>query len=145
MRDARGIGRAVEWIRRNELAARDRTRWTRRIDKLCLSGRQAVVRRLFPRGTLNFVRGIDPRAVLRWAAPAALLYALLSVTLSGPILNGVMILQTPLIAGSFFHCAWLFLRLRASRTTTGSRTTGVVFAAIAAIWVSYAVAFLIGG
>ena len=96
-------------------------------------------------GTLNFARGVMPRAVMRWAIPSAFLYALLSVILSGPVLNGVMILQTPLIAGPFFYCAWIFLRLPASRTTTGSRTTGAVFAAIATIWVLYAIAFAIQG
>jgi diguanylate cyclase (GGDEF)-like protein len=96
-------------------------------------------------GTLNFVGGVRPRVVLRWVIPVAFLYALLSALLSGPVLNGVMVLQSPLIVGAFLYCAWLLLRLPASRTTLGSRTTGSVFAAIALLWISYAVAFAIEG
>lgn len=41
-------------------------------------------------GTLNFARGNPPRVFLRWAVPAALVYALVSTVLSGPFLNAVM-------------------------------------------------------
>ncbi len=92
-------------------------------------------------GTLNFVGGVRPRVVLRWVIPVALLYSLLSVLLSGPVLNGVMVLQSPLIVGAFLYCSWVLLRLPASRTTLGSRITGSVFAGIALLWIAYAVAF----
>ena len=96
-------------------------------------------------GTLNFVRGARPRVVLRWAVPVAIGYAAVSAVLSGTMLNAVMVFQTPLIAGPFFYCAWLLLRLPASRRTLGTRTTGGVFAAIAVIWVFYATALAIEG
>ncbi len=95
-------------------------------------------------GTLNYVRG-SRRAFLRWAVPAALVYALVSTVLAGPFLNAVMLLQTPLVVGPFLACAWLLLRLPGSRSTLGSRTTGIVFVAIAALWSLYAVAIAFEG
>lgn len=96
-------------------------------------------------GTLNYVRGWRPRVLLRWAIPAALVYALVSAVLSGPFLNAVMLFQTPLVVGPFLACAWLLLRSPGSRSTLGTRTTGVVFATIAALWILYAVAFAFEG
>jgi diguanylate cyclase (GGDEF)-like protein len=96
-------------------------------------------------GTLSYVRGSRPRALLRWAVPAALVYALGSAILSGPFLNAVMVFQTPLVVGPFLVCAWLLLRLPGSRATLGSRTTGIVLVAIAALWILYAVAFAFEG
>ena len=96
-------------------------------------------------GTLNYVRGMPPRLFLRWAIPAALAYSVVSAILSGPFLNAVMVFQTPLIVGPFLACAWLLLRFPGPRSTLGSRTTGVVFAAIAALWVLYALAFAFEG
>jgi len=96
-------------------------------------------------GTLSYVRGSRPRAFLRWALPAALAYALGSAILSGPFLNAVMVFQTPLVVGPFLVGAWLLLRLPASRATLGSRTTGMVFVVISALWVLYALAFAFEG
>lgn len=96
-------------------------------------------------GTLNYVRGSRPHVFLRRAVPVALAYALASALLSGPFLNAVMLFQTPLVVGPFLACAWLFLRLPASRATLGSRTTGIVFSTIAVLWVLYAVAFAMEG
>jgi diguanylate cyclase (GGDEF)-like protein len=72
-------------------------------------------------------------------------YALLSALVSGPVVNAVMVLQAPLVTVPFFFCAWLLLRSPASRRTLGSRTTGTVFAAIATLWVLYALSFAIEG
>lgn len=96
-------------------------------------------------GTLNFVRGIRSRVFMRWAVPAVLVYALVSAIVAGPFLNAVMVFQTPLLVGPFLLCAWLLLRLSGSRATLGSRTTGVVFVAVAALWVLYGVAFALEG
>ncbi|HEU4558152.1 MAG TPA: GGDEF domain-containing protein [Longimicrobium sp.] len=96
-------------------------------------------------GTLNYVRGSRPRVFLRWAVPAALVYALVSAIFSGPFLNAVMVFQTPLVVGPFLACAWLLLRLPGSRATLGSRTTAMVFMTIAAFWALYAVAFAFEG
>jgi diguanylate cyclase (GGDEF)-like protein len=96
-------------------------------------------------GTLNYVRGWRPRVFLRWAIPAAFAYALVSAILSGPFLNAVMLFQTPLVVGPFLVCGWLLLRFPGSRGTLGSRTTGIVFMAIAALWILYAVAFAFEG
>ncbi len=96
-------------------------------------------------GTLNFVRGNQPRAVLRWAVPAALGYALVSTVLSGPFLNAVMVFQTPLLVAPFLVCGWLLLRFSRSRATLGSRTTGVVFLGVAVLWILYAVGFAVEG
>jgi diguanylate cyclase (GGDEF)-like protein len=96
-------------------------------------------------GTLNFVRGTRPNDVLRWLVPVAIAYALLSALVSGTVLNAVMIFQAPLVTVPFFFCAWLLLRSPASRRTLGSRTTGTVFAAVATLWVLYALSFAIEG
>lgn len=96
-------------------------------------------------GTLNYVRGSQPRAFLRRAIPVVLVYALVSAIFSGPFLNAAMVFQTPLVVGPFLACAWLLLRLPRSRGTLGSRTTGSVFVTIAALWALYAVAFAFEG
>lgn len=96
-------------------------------------------------GTLNYVMGVRPREFLRRAVPVAVGYAVLTAFLPGVLLNGVMLLQAPLIAGPFVLCAWLLLRLPPSRSTLGSRATGAVFACIATLWVGYAMAFAMNG
>lgn len=96
-------------------------------------------------GTLNFARGNRPLAFMRWAVPAALAYALVSTVLSGLFLNAVMVFQTSPLVVPFVVCAWLLLRFSRSRATFGSRTTGVVFLCVAALWVLYAVGFAIEG
>jgi diguanylate cyclase (GGDEF)-like protein len=96
-------------------------------------------------GTLNYVRGVRPRDFLRRAIPAVVLYSVVTSLLPGVLLNGVMLLQAPLIAGPFLVCAWLLLRLPPSRSTMGSRATGAVFGMISLLWLAYAVAFAAGG
>lgn len=96
-------------------------------------------------GTLNFVRGNRSRFFMRWAIPAALVYALVSTIVAGRNLNAVMVFQVPLLVAPFLVCAWLLFRLSRSRATLGSRTTAVVFAGIAALWILYAIAFLVEG
>ncbi|HEX7154426.1 MAG TPA: GGDEF domain-containing protein [Thermoanaerobaculia bacterium] len=96
-------------------------------------------------GTLNFVRGNRSRVFMRWAIPISLLYALVSTMLSGPFLNAVMLFQAPLLVAPFLVCAWLLLRFPGSRATLGSRTTGAVFAGVAALWIVYAVGFTVQG
>ncbi|WP_420125079.1 diguanylate cyclase domain-containing protein [Longimicrobium sp.] len=96
-------------------------------------------------GTLNYVMGVRPRAFLRRAVPIAVGYGVLTTFLPGVLLNGVMLLQAPLIAGPFVLCAWLLLRLPPSRGTMGSRATGAVFAMIATLWMGYALALATGG
>jgi diguanylate cyclase (GGDEF)-like protein len=95
-------------------------------------------------GTLNFVRGTRSRLFMRWAVPIALAYAVVSV-LSGPSLNAVMLFQTPVLVAPFLVCAWLLLRFSRSRSTLGSRTTGVVFLCVAVLWILYAVGFAVEG
>jgi len=96
-------------------------------------------------GTLNYVLGVRPRWFLRRAVPAVAAYAVVTSFLPGVLLNGVMLLQAPLVAGPFVVCAWLLLRMPASRSTMGSRATGAVFALIATLWMGYAAAFAMGG
>lgn len=92
-------------------------------------------------GVLNYVMGVRPREFLRRAVPIAVGYAVATAFLPGVLLNGVMLLQAPLVAGPFVLCAWLLLRLPPGRATLGTRATGAVFAAIATLWVGYALAF----
>lgn len=96
-------------------------------------------------GTLNFARGIRSRTFMRWAVPAALVYALLTTALSGSYLNAVMVFQTPVLVAPFLVCAWLLLGFSRSRATFGSRTTGVVFLGVAALWILYAAGLLMEG
>jgi diguanylate cyclase (GGDEF)-like protein len=92
-------------------------------------------------GTLNYVRGVRPRDFMRRAVPLILGYAAVTTLLPGVLINGVMLLQAPLIAGPFAACAWLLLRLPHSRSSMGSRATGTVFGVIAGLWMAYALAF----
>jgi diguanylate cyclase (GGDEF)-like protein len=96
-------------------------------------------------GTLNFVRGSRSRVFMRWAVPAALAYALISTVLAGASLNAVMVFQTPPLVAPFLACAWLLLRLSGSRATLGTRTTGIVFFCVAALWVLYVIGFAVEG
>jgi diguanylate cyclase (GGDEF)-like protein len=96
-------------------------------------------------GTLNYVMGVRPRTFLRKAVPVAVAYSVITAFLPGVLLNGVMLLQAPLVAGPFILCSWLLLRLPASRGTLGSRGTGAVFGMIAVLWMGYAVAFAMDG
>jgi diguanylate cyclase (GGDEF)-like protein len=91
-------------------------------------------------GALAYTRGTRPGTVMRVAAPASALYALASAAVAGG-LNQVVQLQAPLAAVVLAACAALLLRLPRSRATLGSRATASVFAALAALWVLYAVAF----
>jgi diguanylate cyclase (GGDEF)-like protein len=119
--------------------------WAPRTANLVYQAAKLVFVACMLAGTLNFVRGTPPRAFLRWAIPAAVLYAAGSTVLSGPFLNAVMVFQTPLIAGAFLGCAWLLLRLPLSLRSLGSRTTASVFVTIAVLWVLYAAALAYEG
>jgi diguanylate cyclase (GGDEF)-like protein len=92
-------------------------------------------------GTLNYARGVRPAAFRRRAVPAVLLYALVTASVGGVVLNRVVLLQTPLMAGPFMVCAWLLLRLPATHRSFGSRAAGAVFGAIALLWMGYAAAY----
>jgi diguanylate cyclase (GGDEF)-like protein len=59
----------------------------------------------------------------------------------GVLLNRVVALQTPLMAGPFLYCAWLLLRLAPGRRSFGSRASGAVLAAVALLWMAYAGAY----
>lgn len=96
-------------------------------------------------GTLNFTRGARSRVLMRWSVLGALAYALVSTVIAGPNLNAVMVLQMPVLVAPFLVCAWLLLRLSRSRATLGSRTTGVVFVCVAALWILYALGFAVEG
>lgn len=96
-------------------------------------------------GTLNYVMGVRPRWFLQRAVPVVATYALVTSFLPNVLLNGVMLLQAPLVAGPFAVCAWLLLRLPPSRSTLGSRATGSVFGMIAVLWMGYAAALALGG
>lgn len=96
-------------------------------------------------GTLNYVRGVRPRDFLRRAVPLVLVYATVTTFLPGVLLNGVMLLQAPLIAGPFIACGGLLLRLPPSRSTMGSRSTGTFFGLISLLWLAYAAAFAADG
>ena len=96
-------------------------------------------------GTLNFTRGDRSRVFMSWGVPGALAYALVSTVAAGPNLNVVMVFQMPLLVMPFLACAWLLMRLSRSRATLGSRTTGVVFICVAALWILYAVGFVVEG
>ncbi|HEU0297812.1 MAG TPA: GGDEF domain-containing protein, partial [Longimicrobium sp.] len=96
-------------------------------------------------GTLNYVMGVRPRTFLQKAVPVVIVYSVVTAFLPGVLLNGVMLLQAPLVAGPFILCSWLLLRLPASRGTLGSRGTGAVFGMISVLWLGYALAFAMGG
>jgi uncharacterized membrane protein YhdT len=96
-------------------------------------------------GTLNFVHGSRSRTFMRWTIRASVAYALTTTVIAGASLNAVMVFQMPLLVAAFVVCGSLLLRLSRSRATLGSRTTGVVFVAIAALWILYVVGFALEG
>jgi diguanylate cyclase (GGDEF)-like protein len=96
-------------------------------------------------GALHYVRGVRPAAFRRRAVPAVLLYGVVTASVGGVVLNRVVLLQTPLMAGPFLLCAWLLLRLPDARRSFGSRAAGAVFGAIALLWMAYAAAYAMLG
>ena len=83
---------------------------------------------------------------LRRALPVAVAYGLLTTVLPGVLLNGVMLLQAPLVAGAFVRLRVAAAAAAARRAASlGSRAAGAVFAMIALLWMGYAVAFAMGG
>jgi diguanylate cyclase (GGDEF)-like protein len=91
-------------------------------------------------GVLAFGSAVRTRSVLRVAMPVAVIFAAVSSTIAQG-LNQVVAMQGPVAAGVFAGCAWRLLRLPRSRSTLGSAATGAFFAAFAALWVFYALAF----
>jgi diguanylate cyclase (GGDEF)-like protein len=91
-------------------------------------------------GALAYARAVRPRTVRRYAVPAGLGYAAVTVAVS-PGLDRVVALQGPAAAVILGACAWLMLRLPPSRVSLGNRATGCFFALLAALWAVYTLAF----
>ncbi|MGD8378909.1 MAG: GGDEF domain-containing protein [Gammaproteobacteria bacterium] len=91
-------------------------------------------------GVLSFVRGGTNARHLAIAYSLSAAYALLSVMSSGP-LDHLMIWQVPPAVLVCAAGALLLLTLPANRRTLGTRTTGVVLAAMAVLWTLYLGAF----
>ncbi|HEX5724539.1 MAG TPA: GGDEF domain-containing protein [Longimicrobiaceae bacterium] len=91
-------------------------------------------------GTLGYVMGVRVRAFFARAGIPLAAYALASALFSRD-LNQVVVWQSPVAALAFAGCAVLLFRLRPSRATLGSRVTAAAFATLAALWITYGVAF----
>jgi diguanylate cyclase (GGDEF)-like protein len=91
-------------------------------------------------GALAYALAARPSAVMRIALPLSAAYAALSVFLA-PSFNEVVAMQGPVAAMMGGGSAWVLLRLPRSRSTFGSRATGVFFGLLAGLWVFYTVSF----
>jgi diguanylate cyclase (GGDEF)-like protein len=98
----------------------------------------------FVRGTLMYVTGNTAgiHATRRlWIA--AVTFSLVSTLMSDTGLNEMVVWQSVLAVPALGYCAFALFQLPRPRRTTGSTATGVCFAALAALWVSYAVTFTV--
>ncbi len=96
---------------------------------------------LFVSGTAMYVTGsrlLGPRNLVFLAAIA---YAVVSLIGAGGDLNQLVVWQAPVAVVSLGACAALLFTLPPSRRTLGSVGGGSAFAALAALWLTYAVAF----
>lgn len=98
----------------------------------------------FVRGTLMYVTGNSAglRATRRlWIG--AVTFALVSTWASDTGLNEMVVWQSALAVPALGYCAWAMFRLPRPRRTTGSAATGAGFAALATLWLLYAITFTV--
>jgi diguanylate cyclase (GGDEF)-like protein len=96
----------------------------------------------FVRGTLMYVTGntMGLRLTRRWWLPA-IVFAVLTTWVSATGLNEMVIWQSVVAVPALVYCASALLRLPRPRRTTGSVAAGASFAALAGLWVLYAITF----
>jgi diguanylate cyclase (GGDEF)-like protein len=98
----------------------------------------------FVRGTLMYVTGNSAALrVTRRMWMAAVTFSLVSTLASGTGLNEMVVWQSVLAVPALGYCAIALLRLPRPRRTAGSSATGACFAALAALWLSYAITFTV--
>jgi diguanylate cyclase (GGDEF)-like protein len=98
----------------------------------------------FVRGTLMYVTGNTAglRAT-RGLWIAAVVFALVSTGASHSGLNEMVVWQSVVAVPALAYCALILLRLPRPRRTKGSTGTGAAFALLAALWLMYAITFVL--
>jgi diguanylate cyclase (GGDEF)-like protein len=91
-------------------------------------------------GVLMYARGVRHIRLARPLLYAAGIYTAVSV---GMLVNltAIVLVQAPAAVAAFAVCAVQLLRLPPSRRSLGARATAACFALLAALWVTYLVAF----
>lgn len=91
-------------------------------------------------GTASFVSGVQLKGFIAYATILAIAYAAMSVVVATS-LGHIALLQSAVIVLAFGACASMLLRIRRSRRSVGSMVSASAFAAMAALWIGYALAF----
>jgi diguanylate cyclase (GGDEF)-like protein len=91
-------------------------------------------------GTASFVSGVRLRGFIVYATVLALAYGAMSVIVATS-LGHIALLQSAVIVLAFGACASMLLRIRRSRRSVGSTVSAGAYAAMAALWAGYALAF----
>lgn len=96
---------------------------------------------LFVSGTAMYVTGSRLLGSRKLVFAATLAYSIASLFGSSGNLNQLVVWQAPVAVVAFGACAALFFTLPRSRRTLGSVAGGGAFAALAALWLAYGIAF----
>lgn len=96
---------------------------------------------LFVSGTAMYVTGLRLLGSRKLVFIATLVYAVASLFGSGGNLNTLVVWQAPVAVVALGACAALLFTLPPSRRTLGSVAGGGAFAALAALWLLYGIAF----
>ncbi len=96
---------------------------------------------LFVAGTGMYVTGTRTIASRAVVLGGALLYAIISLFASSGNLNELVVWQAPIAVVALGTCAAMLYTLPRSRRTLGSVAGGSAFAALAALWLLYGIAF----
>src|SRR5437867_1574829 len=98
---------------------------------------------LFVAGTATYVTGSRLLGSRNFVFAATAVYAVVSLFGSAGNLNQLVVWQAPVAVVSLGACAALLFTLPPSRRTLGSAAGASAFAALAALWLSYGIAFAI--
>jgi diguanylate cyclase (GGDEF)-like protein len=91
-------------------------------------------------GTASFVSGIQLRGFIVYAAILSVAYGAMSVIVATS-LGHIALLQSAVTVLAFGACASMLLRIPRSRRSVGSMASAGAYAAMAVLWVGYALAF----
>lgn len=98
----------------------------------------------FVAGTGMYVTGTRTLASRAIVVGGAALYAVISLLASSGNLNALVVWQAPIAVVALGSCAAMLFTLPPSRRTLGSVAGGAAFTALAALWLTYAIAFGLG-
>lgn len=101
------------------------------------SGKLLYVALLFA-GTASFVSGVQLRGFIAYAGILSIAYGTMSVIVANS-LSRIVLLQSAVCVLAFAACASMLARIRRSRRSIGSSVAAGAYAAMAVLWITYAV------